>query len=346
MKSAALATDYGALLGRRVGDARWNHEQLAHYTKGPADPRYLALAQRIAATLPPVLRDDPVAKALAITQWLGHEGTYSLRSHHASAEDPTASFLFGDKTGYCVHFAHAATYLMRSPGLPARVATGYAIDESARAGGSALLVTGDASHAWPELYVEGVGWVVMDVAPERVLDPPPPPPDPDLQRLLGELARGEAPLPLDGRGPPPAVVAAVKRAASTLGLGVLALLGAAVSLMYIVKAWRRLAPLVVPARALPRVAYRAQLDRLAEARLWRAPGETQEAFAERLAGTLPSFAELTWMHVGARFGSRRVPTRERVRAVARHARAELRSATPLWRRALGWIEPWSWWTAR
>jgi hypothetical protein len=186
----------------------------------------------------------------------------------------------------------------------------------------------------------------MDVAPERVLDPPPPPPDPDLQRLLGELARGQAPLPLDGRGPPPAIVAAVRRAGATLALAVLVLLGTALSLMYVVKVWRRLAPLVARADALPRLAYRAQLDRLAEARLRRAPGETQEAFAARVSGAVPSFAQLTWMHVGARFGSRRVPTPDVVRATGRRARAELATATPLWRRALGWIEPWSWWTAR
>ena len=346
VQSSALAADYGGLLGRGVGDAHWTREQWAHYTKAPPDARYGALAHRIEASLPEALRDDPVAKALAVTQWLGHEGTYSLRSHHASAGDPTASFLFGDKIGYCVHFAHAATYLMRSLGLPARVATGYAIDESARAGGSALLVTGDSSHAWPEVYVTGVGWVVADVSPERVLDPPPPPPDPDLQRLLGELARGEAPLPLDGRGPPPAILAAVSRAGATLGLGLLALLGALLVALYLVKAWRWLAPLVASERALPRVAYRAQLDRLAEVRHRRAPGETQEAFAARLGGRVPSFVELTWLHVGARFGSKRVPTRDAVRAAARRARGELARTTPLWRRALGWIEPWSWWIAR
>ena len=131
-----------------------------------------------------------------MTGWLGREGIYSLKNEHSDAEDPTASFLFGDRTGYCVHFAHAATYLMRSLGVPARVATGYAVSESARQGGSSLLLSGAASHAWPEVFIDDFGWVVLDVYPERALDPPEQPMDADLQRLLGELARGASPIPL------------------------------------------------------------------------------------------------------------------------------------------------------
>ena len=85
---------------------------------------------------------------------------------------------------------------MRSLGVPARVATGYAVSESARQGGSSLLLSGAASHAWPEIYIDGYGWVVLDVYPERALDPPEQPMDADLQRLLGELARGASPIPL------------------------------------------------------------------------------------------------------------------------------------------------------
>ena len=48
---------------------------------------------------------------------------------------------------------------MRALGIPARVGSGYAVDESARQGGSAILLSGANSHAWPEIYVDGVGWV-------------------------------------------------------------------------------------------------------------------------------------------------------------------------------------------
>ncbi len=338
--SSALTSDARLLLGLPSGSPAWSAEQRAYYTSGPADPRYGALARTIVATLPEPLRGDPLARALAITSWLGHEGTYSLRSRHAGAEDPTAHFLFGDKTGYCVHFAHAAAYLMRSVGVPARVAAGYVVDEGARQGGSAILITGDTSHAWPEVYLEGVGWVITDVAPERSLDPPPGPPDPDLQRLLGELARGEVPLPTDGGPAPEQLVALARRAGRSLGMYGGAALLAALCLLYAAKLWRRAAPRFASEAALPRVAYRAALDRLAEAGLARRAGESREAFARRLAGPLPSLPVLTRGHLAARFGGT-PPDARALRALARAVARELRRAVPWHRRALGLLEPWS-----
>ena len=338
--SAAITADYASLLDRAAGDPEWSPEVWAHYTAAPDDARYRELAQQIVHTrLPEDLRDDPFAKALAITDYLGETGVYSLRSRHSGAEDPTASFLFGDKTGYCVHFAHAATYLMRSIGVPSRVATGYAVDEASRQGGSAVLVSGSSSHAWPETYVDGIGWVVVDVAPETVLTPPPPPPDPDLQRLLAELVRGEDLLPVDGREPPP-IAAIASQALLSFGEVVLVLVLALLAFLITVKLWRRAWPLLAPSRSHARVVYRAELDRLAELSLRRRYGETREEFAARVAGVAPSFRALTQAHVGAAFGSRRAAGD--LRARARAVRRELREAFPLWRRAVGALNPWSW----
>ncbi len=342
--SAALTADFASLVGRTAGDPSWTEAQWAHYTEAPEDPRYRELADRIVhERLPEHLRDDAMAKALAITSWLGENGVYSLRSRHADEPDPTASFLFGDKTGYCVHFAHAATYMMRSIGLPARVATGYAVDESTRQGGSAVLVSGSSSHAWPETYLAGAGWVVTDVAPETVLTPPPPPPDPDLQRLLAELVRAEDLLPVDGRTPP-AIASMAGEALLSAGEALLGLLLGALAFLLLGKAWRRVWPRLAPVSALPRVVYRAELDRLAELSLRRRFGETREQFAARLADIAPSFQRLTLAHVGAAFGSRRIPADLRV--LAREVRRDLRRAFPWWRRAIGAINPWSWLLAR
>jgi transglutaminase-like putative cysteine protease len=124
--SAALTGDFMTMMGRQAGSPKWSAEDRAEYLALPPDPRYAELAQKIASDLPPELAKDPMLKAWSVSEWLSKEGTYSLKSKHASATDPTAHFLFGDKVGYCVHFAHAATYLMRALGVPARVATGYA----------------------------------------------------------------------------------------------------------------------------------------------------------------------------------------------------------------------------
>lgn len=344
--SASLTSDYYALLGAETGDPEWSEADRAFYTRFPDDPRYTRLAERILSEMEPSLREDPVARALAITTWLSREGIYSLKSKHADAEDPTAHFLFGNKTGYCVHFAHAGVFLMRALGLPSRVATGYVIDEAARQGGSAMLLTGANAHAWPEVYVEGAGWVVMDIAPERSLDPPPPPPDPDLQRLLAEMARGKRPLPRDGDHPFEPVVRRAKLWGTWLGRSLGVALLAALCMLYLVKAWRRLAPWLAGSRALPRVVYRAELDRMAEVRLRRERGESRERFAQRLRPVLPAFLELTSLHVAAAYGSRRGAERARIRDAARSTRRELRRAVPWWRRIVGVLIPWSWLSAR
>lgn len=341
VSSAVLTADFSSMLGARAGNPSWSAEERATYTAAPSDPRYAELARRIVQEqLPEHLREDPAARIAAITGWLGEHGTYSLRSRHADAEDPTADFLFGDLTGYCVHFAHAAAYLMRAAGLPTRVASGYAIDEATRQGGSALLVTGGASHAWPEVYLEGFGWVVADVTPAQVLTPPGPPPDADLQRLLGELARGLDAVPVEEDAPISRTVATLRDVLRWIGWTLLGLLAFAFVFLVIGKIVRRLAPRFASQDRLPIASYRAALDQLGELALRRHPGESREAFARRVAAIAPSFEPLTRANVAAAFGSRRVdPALETFRAKLGR---ELARAFPLWRRVVGRLAFWSW----
>ncbi|MEO0325114.1 MAG: transglutaminase-like domain-containing protein [Myxococcota bacterium] len=350
VESAAQTADYRALIGREARDPDWSPEQRAHYLEGPEDPRYAELAERILADLPGPLEDDPGARAFTIAQWLGDQGKYSLRVRHADAADPTADFLFGDLTGYCVHFAHAAAFLLREAGVPARIATGYAVDEAQRAGGSALLVSGDRAHAWPEVYLAGLGWTVLDVYPQTVLDPPGPPADADLQRLLGELARGLEDLPLEEEQPA-VELPAIRSLGSWSARVALGALAFALLVLYAMKGWRRLAPRVVDARRRPRAAYRAALDGLSEVRLRRRPGESREAFAARVAREAPelgpSFEALTRTHVGLAFGSRRAEGRaDRALHDAAALAAARRKRFGFGLRLLGLLTPWSWITAR
>ena len=338
--SGVLTADYTSMLDGDLGAPSWSEDQWAHYTEAPPDPRYAELGSEIAAALPDRLASNPIAKAFAVTGWLGKEGIYSLKNEHSGAEDPTASFLFGDRTGYCVHFSHAATYLMRSLGVPARVATGYAVSESARQGGSSLLLSGAASHAWPEVYIDGYGWVVLDVYPERALDPPEQPMDADLQRLLGELARGASPIPLSATDLPKLKELA-RRMTWAAGGWLLALLACLLLVLYSVKVWRRLAPSWAGAVDLPRVVYRAELDRIGEVAIRRELGESREFFASRIREGLPSFALLTTAHVAAAYGGHESDPRK-LRGEAANVRRDIRAKFPFWKRFLGFITPWSW----
>ncbi len=70
--------------------------------------------------------------------------------------------LLAQKRGYCVHFASTFAVMARSLGLPSRVAVGYA--SYSRAEG-ATEVRGGELHAWPEVFVEGVGWLAFEPTP-------------------------------------------------------------------------------------------------------------------------------------------------------------------------------------
>jgi transglutaminase-like putative cysteine protease len=347
VRSASLTADEYSLLGRRAGSPLWTPEIIAHYTRGPEDPRYAALANEIVQGIREEYRDDPYARALAVTRWLGDHGIYSLQSRHAGASDPTADFLFGDRTGYCVHFAHATVYLLRSIGLPARVATGYLYAESSRQGGSAILLAGANSHAWPEVYVDGVGWVVVDVSPQQALDPPPGSPDEELQQLLAELLRGNRIIPDDGSEPPQPIqeVVANLRGFVTSGLGILVF--ALLALAYAIKVWRRLAPSFVSGPDLPRVTYRAALDKLLEGGVQREEGESREAFAERIRDRFGALTKLSRFTEAKTFGGA-LPRdlAAQTRAASEQLTRDLRARIPFWRRLLGLLDPTSWMRVR
>lgn len=298
-ESNAQSIDYKELRGKKAGDPAWSDEVRAYYLQTTDDPRFLELAKEIEARMSPKAKGDPFLTAVAVKLYLDDNFKYSRKETHSGAANPTADFLFGNRIGYCVHFAHAAVLLWRALGLPSRVGTGYAIEEKNRQGGSAILIRGSDAHAWPELYLEGVGWVIIDITPHENLDETPPPVDDDLQRMLGEMARELPPDPTKTERQPRADPREWLR---PLGVFALVTLAALLAMLYLAKLWRRAAPLWAGARSLPRVGYRASLDLLGEAGFTREAGESREAFAERVRARLPSFEKVTTMHLAGALG--------------------------------------------
>jgi hypothetical protein len=187
------------------------------------------------------------------------------------------------------------------------------------------------------------GWVIADVAPERVLDPPGEPPDPQLQRLLGEMARGSSPL-ADAPEPPRPMAQVVRGLVGPGAWGLLYLALAVLAFFVLMKLWRRIAPRIVPR---PRLIYRAALDRLSEDGLAREWGESPEAFAARVRARVPALMPLTDGHLAAAFG-RGLDARALGRMMTESATltSELRRSIPWWRRVLGLANPFSWLLSR
>lgn len=330
------------LLGHTAGGADWTPEVRSTYLEFPTDPRYAALANRLVDELPAESRDDPFAKALVIKRYLDENMKYTRKARHADAPDPVADFLFGDFKGYCVHSSHAAVYLWRAAGIPSRVGTGYSVDAADRRG-STLLVRASDAHAWPELYLEGAGWVIADVTPKETLDPPVSPIDDDSASLLGDMLRKtpEPKEPIDWKPLQELVEKAL--------IGVTLVVATAALLLH--WAWRgarQLRPVFASRRELPRVGYRAALDRLVEAGLVRGPTESREAFARRVG--LPSFGKITELHLAGRLGAddakRPAFDRKRWLAALRCLHNELPGRARGWRRLLGALDPAVPWRAR
>ena len=340
--SLRLALGHDRLVGRSSIGEDWDEKARQHYLTLPDDPRYGALADIVLRDLDPRFIDDDVMKALVIKRHLEKEGFYTLRETHKDAADPTASFLFGSLRGYCVHFAHAAAFLLRSQGIAARVALGYAVQTHKRSGGSSILIMSNDAHAWPEIHIAGVGWVTFDIYPERSDEPPRPPVDRNLESMLGEIARDD---PTGGKNPDPdGGFAFPWRALGWFLLGVfgLLLIGA-----YSVKWTRIAAPSVGDGARAGLTSFRALLDRLADVGIRRQHGETREHFAQRLAGLMPSLPELTHAHLRMTLG--RANTRSdhaHVSALARTAVREYRRNTSWWVRSLGALNPIGWWFTR
>lgn len=70
-------------------------------------------------------------------------------------------FLFEDGEGYCVHFTSSMLMLLRLSGIPARVSVGYRYVFPFEKADSYEILGKDA-HAWPEAYIENVGWVPFE----------------------------------------------------------------------------------------------------------------------------------------------------------------------------------------
>ncbi len=338
--------DFSNLIGREAGDSDWTEAQRQAYLEMPADPRYQQLAQTIIADLRPEFADDPYAKALAIKDYMDRNGIYSLKNEHAYAEDPAASFLFGDFTGYCMHFAFASTYLYRSIGIPARVGIGYSVPASNRAGGSSLLIQAINGHAWPEVYLDGIGWVIVDPAPSRTLVDMSVDPQNSLQQLLGDMLRDEASFDefisaQEGAGFPLATI-----------LRALVLIAAALLLLaYGIKIYRQRAPYLAQPAQRYKLSYRATLDTLSALGVRRHYGESREAFARRISDMTPSFSTMTYSHLMAAMGNEKttaqiitvdIASEPDWLALDKTIRKEVQQHIPWWRRLIAFINPIAW----
>ena len=154
--------------------------------------RYLQLPEDFSEDIASLALDitdiynNPYDKAAAITRYLRQNIEYSRTiPNRPNRADPMEWFLFDIKTGFCNYYATAQVLMLRSLGIPSRIGVGYAQGEFDSETESFVVRRLD-SHAWPEVYFAGIGWVIFEPTTDQ----------PAISLPMGEEEINEEGLPL------------------------------------------------------------------------------------------------------------------------------------------------------
>ena len=136
------------------------------YTQLPAgtSPEVAELARQVignAAT--------PYEAVRRVETYLRGTYTFTLEPRRpAPRRDAVAFFLFDEKAGYFDHFSSAMAVMLRSVGIPTRLAAGFVVDPADfDSTEKAYSVSELRAWAWPEVYFPNLGWVEFNPTPSR-----------------------------------------------------------------------------------------------------------------------------------------------------------------------------------
>jgi len=140
-----------------------------YYTFMPRNEEY----NRITELAKRITKDaqTPVDKMIAIRDYFTGKDQFGQPLFKYSDNPgvpglPSASklnyFLFENRKGYCAYFAGATLFMLRSLGIPSRIAAGFlTVDRSSKNPGWYWFYA-DQAHAWVQLYFPGYGWIDFD----------------------------------------------------------------------------------------------------------------------------------------------------------------------------------------
>ncbi len=107
--------------------------------------------------------DDPLAGLLQLCQSLFRSFEYVPGS--TTVASPVEHILESGR-GVCQDYAHVMIAIARSWGIPSRYVSGY-LNETGQPGEQ---VVGNATHAWVECLLPGLGWIGFDPTNESLVD--------------------------------------------------------------------------------------------------------------------------------------------------------------------------------
>lgn len=137
------------------------------YTQLPPASRELAQVEREAQRITAGAATDE-QRVNAIIGHFHKNFLYTLRSQDTPGLAGVLNFL-EQREGHCTDYAAASALLLRTIGIPARIATGFLANEWSE-DEQAFIVTTRQGHAWLEVYFENVGWLRYEPTPSERRD--------------------------------------------------------------------------------------------------------------------------------------------------------------------------------
>jgi hypothetical protein len=279
---------------------------------GPND-RLLRLAEDFAGRA-----SGDAAVAAAIETRLRDGYSYSLAADLGRQD--VNGFLFNSRAGNCEYFATAMVLMLRSLGIPARLAVGF-LGTDWNAYGNFFDIRQSDAHAWVEAHLPGAGWTTFD----------PTPPDFTRKGALNIFARIWSGLNrqfeemqfrwyryvvgFDKDTQRNFLYTLVLKIGTLLIPILVGLLVLGLAVFLILKARSRGSAMAVwrPSRKKPEDFYETLLNRLGRAGFPRRPSQTAAEYAGELGAAYPEMkplAGLAAQHYEIRYARRRLEDRE------------------------------------
>jgi transglutaminase-like putative cysteine protease len=157
------------VLRKAEGYDKMDKKFMQYYTYMPSDVKFgkiSELAHKVSAN-----KTTAVDKVLSIRDYFlskdeNGDHLFSYTDNPGIPDIPSASklmyFLFENRKGYCAYYAGATLFMLRSLGIPSRIAVGFmTVDRSDKNKGWYWYYA-DQAHAWVQVYFPGYGWLDFD----------------------------------------------------------------------------------------------------------------------------------------------------------------------------------------
>jgi len=135
---------------------------------------YLQIADSTAQALRHFAEDNQIyrsgASRLEITNqvasFMTNFGRYTLAPFSIPPEeDFVMYFLETSQQGFCIHYATAATMMLRALDVPARFTSGFVATVTPEDVNTPIAITDRYAHAWVEVFFDNIGWIPIEATP-------------------------------------------------------------------------------------------------------------------------------------------------------------------------------------